>query len=97
MLIYDKFAKIIDAKVATMSNENIINASETSLFEVKTYEIRTPAPIDVNTIMNIRNLNPIFNQVFLRTYSQHLLWFGHTYPLNRVFLLIFLCVYQLFL
>ena len=72
MLIYDKFAKIIDAKVATMSSENIINANETSLFEVKTNDKRTPAPIDINTIMNIRNLNPIFNPVFLRTYSQHL-------------------------
>ena len=43
MLIYDKFAKIIDAKVATMSSENIINANETSLFEVKTNDKRTSA------------------------------------------------------
>ena len=95
--MYDKFAKIIDAKVATMSSENIINANETSLFEVKTNDKRTPAPIDINTIMNIRNLNPIFSLEFLRIYTPRLLWFEHTYPLSQVFLLIFLYVCLLFL
>ena len=97
MLLYKKFAKIMDVNVAIISNEKTTNTNEISLLAVKVYDRRTPAPIDKNTIKNIRNLNPIFSLEFLRTYTPRLLWFEHTYPLSQVFLLIFLYVCLLFL
>ena len=59
ILLYEKFAKTIEEIVAIINKEKATNNKGISEFTEIIFENSTPIPIDIETIMNVRNLYPI--------------------------------------
>ena len=59
ILLYEKFAKTIEEIEAIIIKENATNSNEISELAEIMFENSTPIPIDIETIINVRNLYPI--------------------------------------
>ena len=56
ILLYEKFAKTIDAIVAIINRENATSSNEMSELIEMIFEKRMPIPIEIETIKNVLNL-----------------------------------------